>query len=72
MKYTILSLDPKELEVLQNLLRHEIETRGYDLGSSTSYTTHPEDLLWMTESAHKSATLLHKIYLAAPKKKRGK
>lgn len=69
MRYTILSLDPKELEVLQDMLRNEIETRGYDLGSSTSYTHHPEDLLWMTENAHKAATLLHKIYLAAPKKK---
>lgn len=70
MKYTILSLDPKELEVLENILRYEIETRGIDLHNATSH--HPEDLLWMTEHAHKSATLLHKIYLAAPKKKRGK
>lgn len=68
MKYTILSLDPKELEVLQDMLRSEIEIRGHDL-SSISTSTHPEDLLWMTENAHKAATLLHKIYLAAPKKK---
>ena len=70
MKYTILSLDPKELEILQSILRYEIELRGHDLSNVTD-NTHPEDLLWMTESAHKSATLLHKIYLAAPKK-RGK
>lgn len=68
MKYTILSLEPKELEVLQDMLRNEIEIRGHDL-SSISTGTHPEDLLWMTENAHKAATLLHKIYLAAPKKK---
>lgn len=71
MRYTILSLDSKELEVLQDILRNEIEIRGHDL-SSIPTRTHPEDLLWMTENAHKAATLLHKIYLAAPKKKRGK
>jgi len=70
MKYTILSLDPKELDILTDMLRYEIETRGHDL--SDNYLHHPEDLLWMTENAHKAATLLHKIYLAAPKKKRGK
>lgn len=68
MRYTILSLDTKELEVLQDMLRNEIEIRGHDL-SSISNSTHPEDLLWMTENAHKAATLLHKIYLAAPRKK---
>lgn len=67
MRYTILSLDPKELEVLQDMLRNEIEIRGYDMSTATAH--HPEDLLWMTENAHKAATLLHKIYLAAPKKK---
>ena len=68
MRYTILSLDPQELEVLQDMLRNEIEIRGHDL-SNISTGTHPEDLLWMTGNAHKAATLLHKIYLAAPKKK---
>lgn len=71
MKYTILSLDSKELEVLTDTLRYEIEIRGHDLSSITN-NTHPEDLLWMTEHAHKAATLLHKIYLAAPKKKGNK
>lgn len=67
MRYTILSLDPKELDVLTHMLRYEIEIRGYDLSNSTTH--HPEDLLWMTENAHKAATLLHKVYLAAPKRK---
>ena len=70
MKYTILSLDPKELEILTNMLKYEIELRSYDLSNATTH--HPEDLLWMTEVTHKSAVLLHKIYLAAPRKKRGK
>jgi len=70
MRYTILSLDPKELEILKDILRNEIEIRGDDL-SNICIGAHPEDLLWMTEHAHKAATLLHKIYLAAPKK-RGK
>jgi len=70
MRYTILSLDPKELGILTHRLRYEIETRGLDISNTNN--THPEDLLWMTENAHKAATLLHKIYLAAPKKKRGK
>lgn len=67
MKYTILSLDPKELDLLTYMLRYEIEMRGHDL--SNAATHHPDDLLWITENAHKSATLLHKIQLAAPKKK---
>lgn len=71
MRYTILSLDPKELDVLTHMLRYEIEIRGHDLSSITN-NTHPEDLLWMAEHAHKAATLLHKIYLAAPKKKGNK
>jgi hypothetical protein len=67
MKYTILSLEPKELEILKDILRYEIETRGLDISNTNN--THSEDLLWMTENAYKAATLLHKIYLAAPKKK---
>jgi hypothetical protein len=67
MKYTILSLEPKELEILKEMLKYEIETRGLDL--SNSLNTHPEDLLWMTENAHKAASLLHKIHLASPNKK---
>jgi hypothetical protein len=70
MKYTILSLEPKELEILKDTLKYEIEIRGHDISNSS--TQHPEDLLWMTESAHKAACLLYKIYLASPKKKRNK
>lgn len=70
MKYTILSLEPKELEVLQDMLRYEIEIRGHDLSNSTTH--HPEDLLWMTENTYRSAKMLHKIYLAVPSKKKGK
>ena len=68
MKYTILSLDPKELKLLKDTLTYEIEIRGHDL-SSISTNTHPEDLLWMTENSHKAACLLYKIHLASPKKK---
>lgn len=70
MKYTILSLDPKELDILTDMLRYEIETRGHDL--SNNYLHHPEDLLWMTEHAYRAATMLHKLDYAAPKKKRKK
>lgn len=70
MKYTILSLEPKELEVLQDMLRYEIELRSHDLSNATIY--HPEDLLWMTENTYRSAKMLHKIYLAVPSKKKGK
>lgn len=68
MKYTILSLDPKELDVLTHILRHEIEIRAYDLSHIS--TDHPEDILWLTEHAYRAASLLQKIYLAAPKNRR--
>lgn len=70
MKYTILSLEPKELNVLTDILKYEIELRSHDLSNATTH--HPEDLLWMAEHAHKAATLLHKIHLAVPSKKKGK
>jgi hypothetical protein len=71
MKYTILSLDPKEVLALDELLRYQIETRAGDLQNATG-NMYPEDLLWMTEHAYRAATMLHKLDHAAPKKKRGK
>lgn len=67
MKHTILSLEPKELEILKDILRYEIETRGLDISNTNN--THPEDLLWMTENAHKAASLLHKIHTISSEKK---
>jgi hypothetical protein len=67
MKPITISLEPKELEVLKDMLKYEIETRGLDL--CNNFNTHPEDLLWMTENAHKAASLLHKIHIASTKKK---
>lgn len=70
MKHTILSLEPKELNVLTDMLKYEIELRSHDLSNAASY--HPEDLLWMTENSYRAAKMLHKIYLAVPSKKKGK
>lgn len=71
MKYTILSLEPKEVNALDELLRYQIETRGMDLQNATG-NMYAEDLLWMTEYAYQAARMLHKLEHAAPKKKRRK
>jgi hypothetical protein len=67
MKHITISLAPKELEILKDILRYEIETRGLDI--SNTINTHPEDLLWMTENAYNAASLLHKIHTTSPEKK---